>query len=619
MGLKPALAVGPWLYGALFVVVLPLALVAWAVAAAPNVTLPGVLAPRAGSALLGMGVLLWASGAMALRLQGGGLPMNAFPPPRLVTTGAYALLGHPLYVGATLGAAGVALLTGSAAGLWLVTPALGLGAAALWWGYERADLQARLGSAPRAPALGVPLARDDVPLFRERVGALGLVVGTVALAALVLHASGLAGRAAWVVAGPSGRVGWAVGAVVVAVGAARAVAGLRELVLCTLLGTLVVGALFLMLPGGPFHGHLPLAADGALLSLLAMAGVWVAAGRRTRWSRAVRPGLALVLGAFLASGGALPALESALGGLAFVVGAERRLVWRVVLRGCEWVANCWGEHDFGAVRVLHIGWLAALPAMGAAALAVVLLGPGSGVMVTAALVSVLVGSALWAQTIEGSPALSRPYGFFGGVLAALAFAGLAAPLVFHVSPWLVVGAWAVVAPWAQGLARLRCFANGCCHGAPCAAELGVVYRHPRTRVVRLANLGGVPIHPTQLYSMLGNAAVGAVTTRLWAEGAPLALVGGVYFVLMGLARFVEEAWRGEPQTPSYAGLRLYQWVAVGCVVVGAAMTGVGGTPAAPLPQPTVTAGWTGMVVGAVVWLATSVDFPRSRRRFARLA
>jgi prolipoprotein diacylglyceryltransferase len=234
-------------------------------------------------------------------------------------------------------------------------------------------------------------------------------------------------------------------------------------------------------------------------------------------------------------------------------------------------------------------------------------------------VFIIVGSALWAQLIEGSPALSRPYGFFGGVLAVIVFALLVAPLAFDSSPWLVLATFATVAPWAQGLARLRCFANGCCHGSPCGDSCGVVYRNPHTRVVRLANLGGVPIHPTQLYSLIGNVLIGAIMMRLWAEGASLSFITGLYFALMGLARFVEEAWRGEPQTPSYAGLRLYQWLSIGSFVGGAALTVIPGSLRAPAPAPSLAALWTGLAAGTLTWFISSVDFPRSKRRFARLA
>ena len=73
-------------YGAVFVVFLPVGLVLWARATSPLVRLPVIYVPEAGAALTTLGVLLIAAGIRDLIVLGGGLPMNAFPPPHLVRT-----------------------------------------------------------------------------------------------------------------------------------------------------------------------------------------------------------------------------------------------------------------------------------------------------------------------------------------------------------------------------------------------------------------------------------------------------------------------------------------------------------------------------------------------------
>jgi prolipoprotein diacylglyceryltransferase len=171
----------------------------------------------------------------------------------------------------------------------------------------------------------------------------------------------------------------------------------------------------------------------------------------------------------------------------------------------------------------------------------------------------------------------------------------------------------------QGLGRLRCLVNGCCHGRPAPAPIGISYVHPMPRPTRLANLGGVPIHPTQLYSLLWLMVVGAALTRLWILEAPLSFIAGTYFVLVGLGRFVEEHYRGEPQTAVIAGFRLYQWLTLGFVVGGAALSAL---PSASAPAP-VPIGWPTIAVSllaAVIGTASfGMDVPRSNRRFSRLA
>src|SRR5262249_20643559 len=144
----------------------------------------------------------------------------------------------------------------------------------------------------------------------------------------------------------------------------------------------------------------------------------------------------------------------------------------------------------------------------------------------------LVGSALWAQYLEGSPVLLRPYGFYGGVLGIVA-AAIAVTLARAQDPWPLLGADSVAAPWVQAVGLRRCLVQGCCHGRPAPEAIGIRYTHPRSRVCK-AELAGVPLHATPLYSIGWNVVVGVVLARMWALGAPLHLVGGVYLVLGGI-------------------------------------------------------------------------------------
>jgi prolipoprotein diacylglyceryltransferase len=139
-----------------------------------------------------------------------------------------------------------------------------------------------------------------------------------------------------------------------------------------------------------------------------------------------------------------------------------------------------------------------------------------------------------------------------------------------------------------------------------------------SRVVRLSDLGGVPVHPTPLYSMVWMLLVGFVLLRLWSLAAPLQLIAGTYFILVGLGRFVEEHYRGEPQTRVVAGLRLYQWLAIAFIPGGALMTVLGASAAPPAEFPTSSALYMSLVVGVIVYVAYGVDLHRSNLRFTRL-
>jgi len=299
--------------------------------------------------------------------------------------------------------------------------------------------------------------------------------------------------------------------------------------------------------------------------------------------------------------------------------------WRGVLRWAELLANSWREWRIGPVRVINHGLYAALAAAVGAAIAGALAGNRALPDLTILAVASLLGAALWGQYWVGSKSLLRPFGYFGSALAilivvpALALAGRSGSEL-----WPLAAATAVAAPWVQLLGRLRCLVQGCCHGAPLPAAsaddepLGIVYRHPRSRVCWVSHLGGIPLHATPVYSMASNLLIGVAMALLWLLASPTSLILGAYLLLAGVSRFIEESRRGEVTTPVRGGLRLYQWFAVASTLLGAAIT-CATSPAAP-PAAGVTAPvvLVALGVGLLHGLAMGVDFPRSNRRFSRL-
>ncbi len=223
-----------------------------------------------------------------------------------------------------------------------------------------------------------------------------------------------------------------------------------------------------------------------------------------------------------------------------------------------------------------------------------------------------------AQKLEGASGLSRPFGYYGSVVGGIGGAVVAGVVSGNVM--LLLAAIAIEAPWMQAIGRLRCLVQGCCHGSGAPAYVGIRYRQPRSRVCQLAGLKGAPLHPTPLYSIVCNVVIGLLLLRFWSLGAPAAVIAGSYLILAGVTRFAEESYRGEPQTPIAAGLRIYQWAAVVSVLAGAALTAVpsGATPDLRVASDAaVVAGALGF--GLMAGVAMGVDFPRSNRRLARLA
>jgi prolipoprotein diacylglyceryltransferase/protein-S-isoprenylcysteine O-methyltransferase Ste14 len=633
-------SLGKLVYGAVFVILLPIAFAAWAMATRDIVRLPAVTFLPFGLAVASTGTLLLILGMAHLWVYGGGLPMNAYPPPRYVAQGIFRLLPHPIYTGFSMLCAGVSIVVGSASGLWLVSPIVALGCAALVLGYERHDLRERFGSLPGSL---LPPVGTSAPSGSDRLAWYLFVL----LPWLILYEAVVAmGTPPDAVSGVSSfeqrlpvlewsETLYASAYVFTALAPlfARTRSDLRTFSVRGLAAMLVAFPLYLVIPliapPRPFtphtvFGHLlrwertldsPVAAFPSFHVIWAVLAAEVFARRwpRLTW---LFYGWAFLVAASCVTTGQHPIVD-VLGGFATVALVARApAMWNAVRRQAERIANSWREWKIGPVRVINRGIYVGAGAFVGLWLAGTMAGPGRQTPILVAACAAVVGAALWAQFVEGSSQLLRPFGFYGGLLGGT-LGALIAPL-FGTSPWLVLAAFSVGGPWAQAMGRLGCLVQGCCHGRPAPEAIGIRYVHPRSRVCRLTTWTGVPLHPTPVYSILWNGLIALTVTRLWTLAAPLHLISGIYFILTGLGRFVEEAWRGEPQTPIFLRLRLYQWAAIASVIGGALMTALGDSTPAPTPLFAWDSLLPAVVFGLAVSIAMGVDFPNSNRRFSRL-
>jgi protein-S-isoprenylcysteine O-methyltransferase Ste14 len=615
------------LYGALFLVVVPALLVLWAFAASPNVGLPVYGSVPLGVSLSIAGLAMMLAAMFELWRFGGGLPMNAFPPPRLVARGTFLLLPHPIYTGFITLCLGVSMAARSPSGLWLVTPTAALACTCLVLGYEHPDLQRRFGHALHV----LPPADDTAPSTLERIRFLLLcVVPWVVLYELTIRLplrrtpfafSFEEHLPVWPWTTPIYASTYVT--VALAPWCARTKRDLRQLMMSAWTATLVVF---------PFYWLVPSSAPRRPMMSHDLMTSWLNFERTTYPPTAAFPSFHVLWAVFVAR-----LYRPRLLGVAYVVAvaiscittgmhyvadvllalaiapalSAPQKVWRLLRSSAQWLANSWREWRLGPLRLINHAFYAAIAAFAQVFIVTGALGRGYEWKVLVTVAAGLLGAAAWAQWIEGSSRLRRPFGFYGGLIAG----GLAC--LFFQERWLLLAANCLAAPWMQAIGRLRCLVNGCCHGRPAAPEIGIRVTHPRSRVSHLAYLAGIPIHPTQLYSILTNTLLGLVLARLWFSACALSVIIGVYAIGNGAARFVEEAYRGEPQTPSILGLCLYQWMALGTAILGAVLTAVPSAPAPPW-TPSLTGLCLGIAFGAIAGLALGVDFPESESMFARL-
>lgn len=630
---------GKLAYGAMFTLVLPLGLWLWG--SHLSCPLPAVRSQSGGAFLLVSGVFLMIEAMWRLWHEGGGLPMNVFPPPRSVDRGVYAWIAHPIYCGFIAACAGVAFLTGSATGLWIVTPMVCLGCVALVLGYEGPDLRRRFGSHLPSPWLALPTPEGFLPLSRRIGAALAVFVPWAvcywAVKTLGVAPNAVETRLSWEweipVLPPSMPI---YASVYLAAPLAFLLCPdrtkMRRLVLSGWIATFLNTLLYVILPATAafrraetsgwlsdwltWEQHMARPAAGACPSFhvtwAVVCAVFLARELpRVRWALWIW--CAGVSASCLTTG--MHSLVDVLAGalVGFICIRSDQVWWRIV--GCtEWLSNTWKAWTFGPLRIMNHGLWAGLAGFTVLLIAGVSVEPGNLGWIFLVASCALMGAGLWAQWVEGSSALLRPFGYYGAIVGGLL--GLTATAAFGGPVAELIAAFAVAAPWTQAIGRLRCIVQGCCHGSP--VEWGIRVTNPHSRIVTLAGFSGTPLHPTPLYSILANLVIGAILLRLRVGEASAFLIAGLYLVLAGMSRFVEEAYRGEPQSAHLAGLPLYQWMAIGSVVLGMFIMPLPGQSLSALHAPTF-----GLLAGSVLWalvcsFAMSMDFPNSNRRYSRL-
>jgi len=635
-------------YAGLFVLLWP-ALLAWCAArldASSPQLWPVPFGHGAGTALAALGAGLMAVSMWMLWRKGKGLPMNAYPPLYFVDSSTYAVFAHPIYLGFTLLVAGASVLADSRAGFWLITPLSALAAWALVLGYEGPELRRRFGVPQCAPWFALPRGATDRPGRRDRLRACVIAFGPWALAAWMFSrmpapqyaADGL--RMTWEVALP--RHAWAVwvGSFAFAMAPAGVLLApssdrLRRFVRAAWTGSVLGFFVMLTLPASsplpsPDGAAAPswlVAATGALdadwFALPSFRAFWVMLSALAL-SALARP-LALLAWALAAAIGTC----SVLSGLQTVAGVAAGCatavlcwhldaVWNVLVGVGTRLSNSWAALRIGPVRIInHFVWsfLAATCGM---LIAFGFSGPdtlGAGLVVA---LGGLLSAGAWGYWLEGGGRLSRPFGYYGFLFGLLGVLVALADLHVHGIGALAAG-FAAGGPVTQAIGRLRCVVQGCCHGRPVSGAPGFEVTHPCSRVTALAGLHGVPVHPTQFYSIGGNAIAGLILWRLWALGASWSVIGGAYLVLTSLTRFVEEQYRGEPQTPKLRGLPVYQWLAIATFLTGiVAGTELAGEPAYPAYWLSWRSLGASVLIGLTTGILMSVDFPASQRRFSRL-
>ena len=162
------------------------------------------------------------------------------------------------------------------------------------------------------------------------------------------------------------------------------------------------------------------------------------------------------------------------------------------------------------------------------------------------------------------PGFAFQGGFMGGAAGMIGIAW-----VHGLDLRLLADCFALGIPLGHSLGRLGCLSYGCCHGKPAAPHLpGITYTCPESKVAWGSGLAGVRLHPTQLYSSLGNLALFALLCWLAADERRPGELAAAYLMVGAAGRFAIEFIRGIPVRRLF-GLSVYQLVTLPIILVGA--------------------------------------------------
>ena len=133
----------------------------------------------------------------------------------------------------------------------------------------------------------------------------------------------------------------------------------------------------------------------------------------------------------------------------------------------------------------------------------------------------------------------------------------------------------LVVPLCHGIARLGCFMAGCCYGRPAhgAVPWAVVFRDPRAEVP--AQLLGLLLHPTQLYEAAGDFSIAAllclvVLPRVESGSLRRGTLCFAYFAAYGIVRFINDFFRGSPETLPGISITAAQALSLGAILAAIA-------------------------------------------------
>lgn len=160
-------------------------------------------------------------------------------------------------------------------------------------------------------------------------------------------------------------------------------------------------------------------------------------------------------------------------------------------------------------------------------------------------------------TVSPLQLLRSGFVFYGGLIGGIA--GIAIYCrIYRIRFSFMCDAIVPVLPLAHAFGRIGCLCAGCCFGKPTDGSWGIVFSAPLDPTVPV----GVPLIPTQLLEAGVLVLIFLILTALSYRKTPSGTLAAVYALLYGVARFVLEFFRDDPDRGNVGLLSTSQFVSV---------------------------------------------------------
>lgn len=145
-------------------------------------------------------------------------------------------------------------------------------------------------------------------------------------------------------------------------------------------------------------------------------------------------------------------------------------------------------------------------------------------------------------------------GFYGGLITAIFVTGIFI-LKKRLDLWQIADLYTPAIPLGHAIGRIGCFSAGCCYGKVTSLPWGIVFKNPYS----LAPLG-VKVHPTQVYSLLGNLTIFFYLLQMEKNKQYKGQTFVFYTICYSILRFFIEFFRGDERGPMMGSFSLLQGI-----------------------------------------------------------